>query len=474
MHMPRRHALCAGLLMTLSATACHGDHQRVYVDLASPHLMDAHFTQAQLQQDVDHLFDRVAALHPDLDSRLPPAQRERLRQTLRSQVRDGMDRRQFQRIVGTATEAFRDGHAGVFYPYPEFNRFGEQGGTVFPMTVTSRGGALFVAHDYSQSGALPTGTRLLAIDGMPVEQVLAGMARYTRGESPLLREQIAAREFSTLLWHYHDVAGPVTVRFQDGDDVADTTVAPMASTAFAQAVEARGSAGQDDVRYRTLDGGVGYLEVSYFGGDRKTFRHSVDQAIGTARADGVDDLIIDIRNNPGGSTDNVETLLSRISPRTCELVSSVTEKLNDVSASGWFAKGEAGELVALDMRFDVAPARESRRFPGKVYLMIGPYTYSAAIVMATAVQDCGVGTVIGEPTAGFANQTGQIFFFDLPNTRIRAFAPTRLLYRPNGERRTDVVRPDHVLPIAADGDGGEAASAASLARALAISLRTDR
>jgi len=455
--MLKRFARCASVAMMLSAAACHGDHQKVYADLDDPALMDATFTAPQLQQDVDYLFKRVAELHPDLDARLPSAERETLRLALRGQVREGMDRRAFQRLVGTATEAFRDGHAGVFYPYPEFNRFSAGGGTVFPMTVTSRDGALYVKHDFSPTTPLAAGTRLLAINGVPAQEMLATMARYTRGESQLLREQIAAREFDA----------PATVRYQSATGEVETQVPALSATAFEAGVEKQEDAGGSNVAYRTLEQDVGYLEVSYFGGDQGDFRSSIDDAIATARKDGVKDLLVDIRNNPGGSTDNVETLLSRLSAQECRLVSGITEKINDTSAGGWFAKGKAGELVNVDYDSTVTPAKETKRFPGKVYLLIGPYTYSAGIVMATAVQDCAVGTLVGEPTAGFANQTGQIYFFDLPNTRIRAFAPTRLLFRPSGDRRVGGVQPEHLLT--ASGAGQEAM--VEQARALAVSRR---
>jgi C-terminal processing protease CtpA/Prc len=71
--------------------------------------------------------------------------------------------------------------------------------------------------------------------------------------------------------------------------------------------------------------------------------------------------------------------------------------------------------------------------------------------MATAVQDCKVGTLVGQSTGGFANQTGQINFFELPQTQLRAFVPSRLMIRPNGDIKTQSVIPDVVVRDQLDG-----------------------
>lgn len=460
-----------GLSALLFASACQGEHQRVYVDLDDPAVMDRVFTVQELREDTGYLFERLHTLHPDLDSRLSPADRAALEQSVLARIERPMTRREFYRLIGSTTEHFRDGHAGVFYPYPEFDRFAETGAGVFPMTVTATADGLFVKKDYSAKGALPDGARLLSINGVKVADMLGEMARYTRGESPVLRQQIVAADFSGLLWHFHDFKDRFEVEYEISGETRKATVAGMRNEDFEAAVEEAEEAGGENVSYRSLGDGVGYLDVSYFGGDEGDFKRAVNRAVQAARSEKIRAIVVDIRRNPGGSTDNVEILLARLSPKECRLVSRVREKLNDKSGVGLFSKGRPGELIELDMDTTVSPVRESKRFPGKVYVLIGPYTYSAAIVMATAVQDCGVGALVGEETAGFGNQTGQIYFFNLPHTQLRAFAPTRLLLRPSGVEGWSGVVPDHPAPPTVESlrTGRDAA----IERAKALALGSD-
>ncbi|MEW5248706.1 S41 family peptidase [Microbulbifer sp. 2201CG32-9] len=439
-----------GLAVILLVTACRGEHQQVYLELEDESVMDRVFPEDQLREDVEYLFARLHELHPDLNARLPEQERLALLTSLLAGIDRPMNRREFHRLIGVATEKFRDGHAGVFYPYPEFDRFTENGGQVFPMTVSATAAGLFVKNDYSSTGALPAGVRLLDVNGIPVPEILATMARYTRGESQVLREQIAASHFSTLLWHFYDFHTDFRVGYEIDGMVRSAQIAGMSHEAFNRKVKEIEESGGVNLAYRSLGHKVGYLDVSYFGGDKGDFKRAITQAVDTAQEEETRAIVVDIRRNPGGSTDNVETLLARLAPKECGLVSEVMEKLNDKSASGLFSKGKPGDLVPAGGSVTVYPESESRRFPGKVYLLIGPYTYSAGIVMATAVQDCGVGTLVGEETAGFANQTGQIYFFNLPHTQLRAFAPTRALLRPSGDRKWRGVVPDHVFAPSAE------------------------
>lgn len=416
----------------------------MYGGLVDKLILTRVFTREQLLEDVDYLFNRLQELHPDLASRLSAADIDALRKTLVVQIDRPMSRREFYRVVGAATEKFRDGHAGVFSPSPEFDQFVADGGLLFPMTVLATREGLFVERDHSASGALPPGARLLSINNVSASDMLALMTRYTRGESLELRQQIAANSFSGLLWHLYDFDRDFAVSYELDGMVRNASVEAIADQEFKARIADGDRAGGANVSYSSLGDGVGYLNVSCFGGDEPDFESALKRAVETARAEKIHAIVVDLRKNPGGSTDNVATLLARLSSKQCALVSRVKEKLNDQNSAGAF-RGKLGNIVDLEIDTTVFPLCESQRFPGNVYLLIGPYTYSAAIVMATAVQDCGIGTLVGEETAGFANQTGQMNFFNLPNSRLLSFSPTRLMLRPSGAEGLRGVVPDYVV-----------------------------
>ena len=86
------------------------------------------------------------------------------------------------------------------------------------------------------------------------------------------------------------------------------------------------------------------------------------------------------------------------------------------------------------------------RFDGDVVVLIGPATYSQAIVFSTTVQDYQIGLIAGEETAGKANQTAQVQHFELPNTGFRVRAPLYVLTRSSGQETGGGVMPELLIP----------------------------
>ena len=86
------------------------------------------------------------------------------------------------------------------------------------------------------------------------------------------------------------------------------------------------------------------------------------------------------------------------------------------------------------------------RFKGKVYVLIGPGTYSSAILFTNAMRDYGFGTIAGTGGAARTMQSGGTQNVKLPNTQIGLVVPRFLLKRPAGGE--GLLEPDVV--IAAD------------------------
>jgi hypothetical protein len=437
--------------------ACGGEHLSPYADVDPATLPQRALTVPELHADVRALFATIDSLHPDLEQRFPTSRRDQLRDSLLQLLTQPLQRDAFYRVIGATTEHFRDGHTGVLSPYPEYGAFTKGGGLVFPLRVAALDGALVVTADASVGAPVPPGSRLVAINNVPADTLLAHVARYARGETLLLRQHIAAEQLDEWLWHLYDMRSPYTITYTR-DSVVEAAIIEGVTRAT---LTAGGQSAEPSLlQYRSLGDGVGYLRVPAFSGADDDFAAALDAVGDSLRRDLATAVVIDVRDNPGGSTDAVEALLARITPTPCALVSTVREKLNPRNRGLLRRGSEIGETIDLGGEGEVKPVASGDRFPARVVVLIGPYTYSAAIVFATAVQDCGVGTLIGEETGGAANQTGQIHFFNLPYSRLRAFAPTRVLVRPSGASGSRGVVPD--VPVVRSADDVAAGRDAAL------------
>lgn len=152
-------------------------------------------------------------------------------------------------------------------------------------------------------------------------------------------------------------------------------------------------------------------------------------------------LIIDLRNNGGGNDDQwIEGVMPYVATKRWRTASTYRKRVVTPDP----AKGEkAGDVADGQIETWHEPQPENPlHFGGKVYIAVGPGSYSSAVVMATVFQDFGMGQVIGSGDSVRASQSGGTRRTTLTNTGLVVVAPRFVLTRPSGEKEPALLRPD--------------------------------
>lgn len=123
-----------------------------------------------------------------------------------------------------------------------------------------------------------------------------------------------------------------------------------------------------------LDDQVGYISVSEF--DDVTY-DQFKSAMDSLEAQGMAGLVIDLRNNPGGNLDTVTDMLKLLLPEGT--IVSITDKNGDT------------EEITCD---------GSNEFTKPLAVLVNQYSASASEVFCGAVQDYGIGSIVGVTTFG--------------------------------------------------------------------------
>ncbi len=123
-----------------------------------------------------------------------------------------------------------------------------------------------------------------------------------------------------------------------------------------------------------LDNQVGYISVSEF--DDVTY-DQFKSALDSLEAQGMVGLVIDLRNNPGGNLDTVTDMLKLLLPEGP--IVSITDKNGDT------------EEITCD---------GSNEFTKPLAVLVNQYSASASEVFCGAVQDYGIGSIVGVTTFG--------------------------------------------------------------------------
>lgn len=174
--------------------------------------------------------------------------------------------------------------------------------------------------------------------------------------------EVAGEDLETVVsWVKGETGTEVTLHVRrDGEELTMTAVR---DTIEVQTVE-----------YEMKEGNIGYLSVSEF--DKVTY-DQFSEALDSLEEQGMEGLVIDLRNNPGGNLDTVTDMLRLLLPEGT--IVSIKDK-----------DGNTEELTCDG----------EHEFTKPLAVLVNQYSASASEIFSGAVQDYGSGQIVGVTTYG--------------------------------------------------------------------------
>lgn len=143
-----------------------------------------------------------------------------------------------------------------------------------------------------------------------------------------------------------------------------------------------------------------------------------DELFLTACQDGIQNLILDLRNNQGGWAGWNDEFLRYIVARRATLL----------IFKGW-KREEDRNVIERDGYLVVEPIRRIPPFEGRIYVLVGPVTWSSGTFFAVAIKDNELGLLVGKPCGSNSIRYGHTYSIDLPNTEFRFISSSRIWER---------------------------------------------
>ncbi|MEX2219949.1 MAG: S41 family peptidase [Phycisphaerales bacterium] len=148
---------------------------------------------------------------------------------------------------------------------------------------------------------------------------------------------------------------------------------------------------------RWLDEETAVLKVNTFarGYDREQIEKLMEEAAGKARH-----LIVDLRSNGGGATNNLRHFLSELLPPNTVIGTFVSRRaMNEYVKAG---EGDGTDVVALAKWWPrkFRTSRDAPGFDGKIVVLINRGSASASEIAAAALSEIAGARLVGSRTAG--------------------------------------------------------------------------
>ena len=310
------------------------------------------------------------------------------------QARAAQTTEDYYRVLMRFMAALKDGHTRVIAPPELHERF-----YAVPSLMTGLIDRKIVVTEVSDPALAAKGVRpgaeLVSIDGRPsFEYAKAEVEPYLFGFTPQDRD--------VWLYGYQLLRGPtdrpvhLTFRLADGKSVS-------ADAARHKNLGHFGFLPDLDLKayFRMLPGNIAYIQVNVFADDSgvKAMRENF------AAISATDGLIIDIRNNGGGNSDNAYALLKMLADKPFHDSNWRTRDYKAAQRSwgitpGW-SRNPAGDI-------DPDP---TLHYAKPVVLLTSARTYSAAEDFVVAFLSMHRGKLVGQTTGG---STGNPMLMKLP------------------------------------------------------------
>jgi C-terminal processing protease CtpA/Prc len=399
-----------------------------------------------LVADFDAWIAGMQRLNPDLSIRVDMRTFKQEAARIRKELTKPMSRRDAWLHFAKLNPYLHDAHGGIQMPdyRGALEAYIKAGGHVVPVEVRfAQDGFLRVFAVAPGTDTIKPGDRLLSINGHSADQMVATMMSLAIGDTPRYRRTWIERRFEMLYRYLYGDTGQYDMMVQSA--ACPLVVRMAGGTTLPEELQSQPSA-QEMFAWRVLPGNVGYLRVDAFDSGQKDALDKLTQtAFASFKEHNVRALIIDVRENGGGDDPLWEQyLVNHFTTKPYVQLSHYVQRITKDNADPGDVIGTV-HSADYDKRF-TPPADDPVRFNGPVYILGGPYSYSATIQFMVAVQDFGLAKIAGEETAALSCQTGQVKHIDLSWTDLSASTPTIAYTRPSGRGCKRGVIPD--VPIA--------------------------
>ncbi|MDN7134902.1 S41 family peptidase [Pseudidiomarina terrestris] len=430
----------------------------------------------ELKEDFRQLYEKLENASYDLYAHTPKATFQSYFDAELEKLDKPLTTLEAHKLFMRFTALAQIAHTKIDFPIQALREYLSSGGKLLPLSVSIRGHAVYVDDYYGTSDSVSAGDEILTVNGVDAAVWIAELQHYVAADNDYLRDGVTEQSFAPLVWLHHGEQAEYSLRLRR-KNTGEIYSLKQPTLAFEQHSDGirqphEGSSGPAR-EYKIIDG-VGYLKPGPFynieegSGDdtwnTQFFEKFIDDAFSHFVREGVDNILIDLRNNPGGSNSFSDLMIAWFAERPFKFASDFKIKVSELSRQAnterlensanpsdingqldrFYGTYKNGEIVSFPLT-ETPPNRRERNIahlPVAIYALIDKTSYSNAVSVAAIIQDYEFGLVLGQETADLATTYASIEHFTLKNTGIQVAYPKALIVRPNGDTEPSGVVPD--------------------------------
>lgn len=432
-----------------------------------------------LREDFSTLKKIFDANHPSLYWYSTKDSIENFYDEIYSSLTDSLAEVEFKNRITWWVTKIRDGHTTVQSSNGRLvYLLTQHTGKRFPLYLKSWKDSLIVILDLNKDSLLKRGTVITSIDGHSNRYIMDSMFQFisTDGYADNFKNQALSFNFPL----YYSFAFPVKdsfdIRFIDSTGIEKNMLIPAYDPRKDSSETKRRKAEFDQLserekrRLRLLDvrnmvtdenENTAYMRVASFSGGK--LRSFFSRSFKSLQQDGIKNLIIDLRENTGGSITVSGKLLRYLIDHPFTLADTVAAVNRSLPLSKYMQpsfiyriamffttkRKSDGKFHYTALEKKVHHPLKNNHFAGNIYIIQGGFTFSSATMVSAFLKGQSNVTVVGEESGGGSYGTSAVYLpvITLPNTRLRVTLPLyRIVFNKNNQKTGRGIFPDLWVP----------------------------
>jgi C-terminal processing protease CtpA/Prc len=438
------------------------------------------FSITQLKYDLTVLKDSLEILHPALYRYTPKHSLDSIFRVAYKRINKPMLLSEFYGIVAPLISKVGDIHTAIELP-ADYQNYLATKGNLFPFDVRIINEEVFIVSNNSSDSTIRVGSRISKINNELITKVLSKMESYfsSEGANETFKLRRVEQRFA---FHYQFVYGyfkqfEIECIEQEGKKPNTKTVSALPFSVI------RANRAKNQLLYPHLkplfplppyltislneENQTAILSIKWFQNDvlqsnGEQFKPFIDSAFMEINKANIKNLVIDIRNNGGGESENASYLYAYLTDKPFRFLygmetSQKTYENEKKDVRYTFIKDtgkyrSADSSVKSSQFFGLNIQRpKPNNFAGNLYVLIDGLTTSAAPQFASLIKLNKRGRLIGEEVPGALHGgCGRSYsYFLLPNTELLTMISHYRLYMTSpGSKTKDIcVAPDYKTTV---------------------------
>ncbi len=404
-----------------------------------------------LIEELDFLRQRIIDIHPQPFSRVTQSEFENSLLLAKNSLRYPLSRESFYSKVAPLVASLGDVHSFIHFPQELSAGSSELGQAYFPLAVIVHIDELYVAADLSQPATIPAGAKIISINNVPVDALLKRMRNVTAKETLSGQNRKIQLNFAQLLRAIDGIESDYRVQYSWQGRVSQVHLKGLSRSVFQVKTQSSGSY----YGYSELTDSTALIWLNDFNEKPEKFALFLNEKFELMSQNNIGNLIIDVRYNQGGLSENLKKLISHITHHPVywakQGVVKVSEPLQShyrrstrkrredkfhwglqwlpmewtdmLQYSIWWA--EPGETIELELE----PVQSmEKHIPNRVWVLTNGYCFSACSFFVASTNYYKLGKTIGEGAGSLAQyQFAYPVQVKLPHSGLLVNLPTMRL-----------------------------------------------